>query len=415
MDRENASLIVIGSELTEGIIADKHGQLVSRELTALGYHMNQIVAIPDDGTVGHVLKALLKKNDIVIITGGLGPTSDDMTRSAVAEAAGKALVKDEAAFARLYKRVGERIWGANEKQAYFPEGFATLLNPNGTAEGFYGEAGDTLLFCLPGPPREMSPMFYDHVLPYLAALKGHHNRKRLEYSTYLIAEAKLEELTKEASPLINWGTRFQEYRISLYADGEEGEALKAIERLRAMCGADLIADGDITALGALTSLLRERKLTLSTAESCTGGLAAMLLTEEAGASTYFPGGVVSYSPDVKENVLGVRPETVESHGVVSLECAAEMAEGVRMKTHSDYALSITGVAGPDRSEGKEVGTVCFGFAGKDRGTETVMLHFSSWGRASVRRKSATAAFILMRAFIEGKGPLIDITTKWNYI
>ena len=101
MDRENASLIVIGSELTEGIIADKHGQLVSRELTALGYHMNQIVAIPDDGTVGHVLKALLKKNDIVIITGGLGPTSDDMTRSAVAEAAGKALVKDEAAFERL--------------------------------------------------------------------------------------------------------------------------------------------------------------------------------------------------------------------------------------------------------------------------------------------------------------------------
>ena len=410
-----ASLIVIGSELTRGIIQDKHTILVSHELSRMGIHFSESVVIPDDGTIREVLGALLRNNDIVLLTGGLGPTTDDMTRSAIAEAAGTELVRNEEAWSHLVETLKDRAYGANEKQAYFPEGFATLLNPNGTAEGFYGEAGDTLLFCLPGPPREMSPMFYDHVLPYLAALKGHHNRKRLEYSTYLVAEAKLEELTKEASPLINWGTRFQEYRISLYADGEEGEALKAIERLRAMCGPDLIADGDITALGALTSLLRERKLTLSTAESCTGGLAAMLLTEEAGASTYFPGGVVSYSPDVKENVLGVRPETVESHGVVSLECAAEMAEGVRMKTHSDYALSITGVAGPDKSEGKDVGTVCFGFAGKDRGTETVMLHFSSWGRASVRRKSATAAFILMRAFIEGKGPLIDITTKWNYI
>ncbi|MGN0907575.1 MAG: nicotinamide-nucleotide amidohydrolase family protein [Bullifex sp.] len=415
MDRETASLIVIGSELTEGIIADKHGMVVSRELTALGYHMNQLVAIPDDGTVGHVLKALLNKNDIVIITGGLGPTSDDMTRSAVAQAAGKSLVKDEAAFERLHARVGERIWGANEKQAYFPEGFATILNPNGTAEGFYGEAGNTLVFCLPGPPREMNPMFYDHVLPYLARLKGHHNRKRLEYSTYLIAEAKLEELTKKASGEICWGTRFQDYRISLYAEGDEEKSEKAVECLREMVGPCLIEYGDVTALGALTSLLRKEKLTISTAESCTGGLAAMLLTEESGASTYFPGSVVSYSPEVKENVLGVSRETVEKYGVVSEECAIEMAEGVRKRTRSDYALSITGVAGPDKSEGKDVGTVCFGFAGRNRKSESVTIHFSSWGRASVRRKSATASFILMKAFIEGKGSLIDITSMWNYI
>ena len=141
----------------------------------------------------------------------------------------------------------------------------------------------------------------------------------------------------------------------------------------------------------------------------------MLLTEEAGASTYFPGGIVSYSPDVKENVLGVSDETVEKYGVVSEECAIEMANGVLEKTGSDYALSVTGVAGPDKSEGKDVGTVCFGFAGKVREEESVTLHFSSWGRASVRRKSATAAFILMKAFIEGKGPLIDITSMWNYI
>lgn len=158
MNNTTASLIVIGSELTRGIISDKHGQLVSRELTKLGYHISQIVAIPDDGTIEQILHALLKSNDVIIITGGLGPTSDDMTRQAISDVAGRKLVKNEAAYSRLYKRVGERIHGANEKQAYFPEGFETILNPNGTAEGFYGYAGNTLLISLPGPPREMEPM-----------------------------------------------------------------------------------------------------------------------------------------------------------------------------------------------------------------------------------------------------------------
>ena len=196
--------------------------------------------------------------------------------------------------------------------------------------------------------------------------------------------------------------------------GASDETMQAIEDVRSICNEKCFLAGFSVVIKDTRDVM-DSELPLFVGLAILLALAAMLLTEEAGASTYFPGGVVSYSPDVKENVLGVRPETVESHGVVSLECAAEMAEGVRMKTHSDYALSITGVAGPDRSEGKDVGTVCFGFAGKDRGTETVMLHFSSWGRASVRRKSATAAFILMRAFIEGNGPLIDITTKWNYI
>ena len=415
MNNSTASLIVIGSELTRGIIADKHGQLVSKELTKIGYHISQIVAIPDDGTIEGVLNALIKKNDVIIITGGLGPTSDDMTRICVADVAGKKLVRDNGAYERLYKRVGERIHGANEKQALFPEGFKTILNPNGTAEGFYGYAGETLIISLPGPPREMEPMFRQNVIPYLASLTGHEYKPCIEYSTFLIAEAKLEELTKDVSSEVSWGTRFQDYRISLYAEGEKDLCEKSMEALQERCGKELIVPGDNTALSNLTNLLRKEGLTISAAESCTGGLCSMLLTEEAGSSIYFNGSVVSYAPEVKMGLLGVKNETIEKYGTVSTQCAIEMAEGALKKTGSDFAFSVTGVAGPDKSEGKAVGTVCFGFAGKNRESEALMLSFTSWGRASVRRKSATAAFILMRCFIEHKENLIDIISRWHYI
>ena len=175
-----------------------------------------------------------------------------------------------------------------------------------------------------------------------------------------------------------------------------------------------IVPGDTTALSSLTTLLREKGLTISTAESCTGGLCAMLLTEEAGSSCYFNGSVVSYAPEVKMGILGVKEDTINAFGTVSTQCALEMAEGVLNKTGSDFAFSVTGVAGPDKSEGKDVGTVCLGFAGKNRESQALMLNFTSWGRASIRRKSATAAFILMKCFIEQEN-LIDITQRWHYI
>jgi len=377
--------------------------------------MNQIVALPDDGTISEVLRALIKHNDVVIVTGGLGPTSDDMTRNAIAEVSGHPLLKNQAAWDTLYKRVGERIWGANEKQAYIPESFTTMPNPNGTAEGFYGYAGEVLIISLPGPPREMEPMFYSYVLPYLSSLKGHHSEQREEFSTYLIAEAKLEELTLKADPTLIWGTRFQDYKISLYVSGGSAERrAAAVSALRKECGDALIASGDHTALSSLrVSLLSEHK-TLSCAESCTGGMASMLLTDEAGSSDYFLGSVVSYSNEAKETMLNVSKDTIGKVGAVSEETAREMAEGALTDFSSDYAFSITGVAGPGESEHKKVGMVCFGFAGKDRMTQSVTLHFTSWGRASIRKKSCTAAFLMMKAFMDGSS-LLDIVSKWNYI
>lgn len=412
---KDVELIIIGTELSRGIIADQHCQLVSRELTHLGYHMRKMVIIPDDGTIVPVLREAVAESDVVIVTGGLGPTSDDMTRSAIAQVSGVPLVRNERCFETLYKRIGERIWGANEKQVMLPESFDILPNPNGTAEGFYGRSDEVLIIALPGPPREMRPMFYDYVLPLLAKEIGHDGIEREEYSTFLMAEAKLEELTEEADSELDWGTRFQDYRISLYVSkGDSEKRKRAIARLRELCGSELVASGDVTALDSLSTYLLERKLTIGTAESCTGGLCSMLLTSRPGSSAYFMGGVASYDNSVKERVLGVRKSTLEEKGAVSLETAREMAEGALELLSTDCALSITGVAGPACSDEKPVGLVCFGLAAKNRETECVRLRFTSSSRELIRRRSAVAAFILMKEFLEGKD-LVDMVTHWTYI
>ncbi len=409
----NASLIVIGTELTRGIIQDKHGALVSRELTNIGIHMSEIVAIPDDGTIKSVLNALMRNNDILIITGGLGPTSDDMTRSVIAEAAGVDLERDEECWRRLLTRIGDRAYGANEKQAMIPSGFTFIPNPNGTAPGFYGKADGTLIIALPGPPREMTPMFYDNVLPLLLNHLGKKEEERDEYSSFITAEAKLEELCEIADPTLNWGTRFQDYKISLYVSGKNKEARdNAIAKIRESVGRTRLIGGDVTALSLLVDKLKATNSTISCAESCTGGLAASLLTSIPGSSLYMMGSVTSYSPLIKEKVLGVKRETIASYGCVSKECALEMADGVRAINFSDYAFSITGVAGPDKSEGKNVGTLCFGFSGKDKESKSVLVAINSFGRDSVRRRATVIAFLLMRAYIDGD-ELDSIVDSWK--
>ena len=408
-----ASLIVIGSELTRGIIQDKHTILVSHELSRMGIHFSESVVIPDDGNIREVLGALLRNNDIVLLTGGLGPTTDDMTRSAIAEAAGTELVRNEEAWSHLVETLKDRAYGANEKQAFIPKGFNLIPNPFGTAPGFWGKVNDTLVVSMPGPPREMEPMFRSSVLPLLRKNLGIKEEERDEYSTFLISEAKLEELTRTADPSLDWGTRFQDYRISLYVSGgDKTKRQEAIKKLREMTGRERVVEGDKSALGILVEELKERGETISCAESCTGGLAASNLTSLPGSSSYMMGSVTSYFLSVKEKVLGVKKETLEEYGAVSEECALEMADGVRRVISSDWAFSITGVAGPDKSEGKEVGTVCLGFSGKDRESVAVTIHLFSFGRESIRRRSTAAAFILMKAFMQGED-IKDIVQGWT--
>ncbi len=410
---KTASLIVIGTELTRGIIEDKHTSVVAKELTHMGLHFSESILCPDDGTIKETLHYLLPHNDIIIVTGGLGPTSDDMTRASIAEEAGVKLEKNEKAWSFLLNKLGERAYGANEKQSLIPSGFTLIDNPNGTAPGFWGMIKNTLVVSLPGPPREMRPMFYSSVLPLFSSLFGLESDDRDEYSSFVLAEAKLEEETKLADSSLDWGTRFQDYKISLYVSGKtKNDRDCAIKKLEEIVGLHRLEKGDVSSLSLLIEDLKAKSLTISCAESCTGGLAASLLTSLPGSSCYMLGGVVSYSPLVKEKVLGVKESIVESFGVVSEECAREMADGVRRIISSDYSFSITGVAGPDKSENKEVGTVCFGFSGLGRESQTVTVSLPSWGRDSIRRRSVVIAFILMRAFINGED-IKSIVDTWK--
>ena len=409
----NASLVVIGTELTRGIIQDKHGILVSKELTAIGVHMNEIVAIPDDGSIKNILTSLMAANNILIITGGLGPTADDMTRIVIAEAAGVELNRREDCWKHLVERLGDRAYGANEKQALIPDGFEVIPNANGTAPGFYGMCHSTLIVALPGPPKEMSPMFYSYVLPLVSRHVGVKEAERDEYSSFITAEAKLEELCETADSTLEWGTRFQDYKISLYVSGGDREQRnRAIEKLREYVGLHRLEDGNTSALELLVNELVDKNLTIAAAESCTGGLASSLLTALPGSSRYMLGAVTAYSAAVKAHVLGVSSNTIDTFGCVSEACAAEMAAGALDLMSSDYAFSITGVAGPDKSEGKDVGTVCFGFAGRERESCSVTVHMNSWGRDSIRRRSSVIAFILMKAYISGEN-LNKIVDGWK--
>lgn len=421
MTYHSAALFIIGTELTRGVIADKHCQVLSSQLTQLGFRVDRMVLVPDDGTIAEVLEDCITHCDVVLLTGGLGPTSDDMTRSIVASLAKVPLVRDQQTFEQLYQRIGERIWGANEQQTMIPQGFEAIPNPFGTAAGFRGfiPSGNRQIACvaMPGPPREMDPMFFDQVLPWLAQLIGHDDFSRSEYSTFLIPEAKLEELCKSVTfKGLTWGTRFQDLKISLYLNGGSGEERTLMaDRLRGLVGPSLVVDGDVMPSALLTDLLLARNETISCAESCTAGFVAKLLTDQSGSSAWFYGGAVTYANEAKRELLGVSELTLENHGAVSEACVREMAEGMLTRSGTDWALAVSGIAGPDGgSKEKPVGTVWFGFAGKKRQTEAVCVHLSSWGRESVRRKASVVALILASRYIKGDC-LLDTVDKWQYI
>ncbi|MFA5570445.1 MAG: nicotinamide-nucleotide amidohydrolase family protein [Sphaerochaetaceae bacterium] len=415
------SLYIIGTELTRGIISDKHGQLLSKELTTLGYEINRMIMVPDDGSIAPLLQQCIKDTDIVILTGGLGPTSDDMTRQVVADIAQVPLVEDPEAYAMLYERIGERIHGANRRQVMIPQDFHPIPNPKGTACGFWGEFdshGKTVrCFALPGPPFEMHHMLYNYVLPQLSAFIGHQGEGRSEFSCFLTPESKLEEMCKEhARDGIVWGTRVQEHRISLYLNGAQNSSRSAMgEAISDSLGRGLLWEKDIEAVDLVVDILKENNLSISCAESCTGGYVGKLLTEQSGSSSYFWGSLVTYANEAKTKILSVKEETLHTYGAVSEQTAIEMARGALKLSGTDVAISITGIAGPDGgSDEKPVGTLCFGFASKSAPSTAVTLSFTTYGRSSVRRRGAVAALILSYFYVKGE-QLLDIIQTWQYI
>ena len=372
------TVLSIGDELLRGEIVDTNFAHIAARCYDIGLPVEAHHTAGDDTeAIAAALGELTASSDALIVTGGLGPTSDDLTAAAAAQACGMALERNEAALAHL-KAMAGRFGGdlppANEKQALIPAGAGLVPNPLGTACGFSVDLSGCRCFFLPGVPREMARMVDETVLPELLAL----NREPRVFRTRVFtvfgpSEAELGARLEGALPgrgdvTIAYCVSFPEILVKLRAAGGSEAAVEAAldaaaKVMRPLLGEDLVAEGDEGLDAALARLLRERGVTLSLAESCTGGLLASRITAVAGSSAYFLEGAVTYANVAKVRVLGVPEPLLAEKGAVSPETAEAMATGMRRAAGSDLALAVTGIAGPDGgTPDKPVGTVFIALA-----------------------------------------------------
>jgi nicotinamide-nucleotide amidase len=417
-----AVLISAGTELTEGIIQDSHVRFLAGELTALGFHVRRGVQVPDDrGLFRAELDRAAAEAKLVIITGGLGPTSDDLTREIVAEAAGVPLDFHQEAWDALVARfAGRTVSDTNRKQALAPRGFGLLPNPNGTAPGFHGDLGDTLVVALPGPPSELRPMFTASVVPLLGGrFPSAGDRGVLWGTALMVPESSLEEALRACAAVqgpgadgIRWGTRVDEDRIVFsLRGGPAGERSALMDRLIERLGRVRMRNGDTRPAQLLTDALLARRARLVVAESCTGGLVGKYLTDLPGSSRVFWGGILSYSNEAKTRLLGVGEALLSSEGAVSEPAARAMAEGALAVSGAEASVSITGIAGPEGgSPDKPVGTVWMAAAVKGSGCEARRFNFSG-SRDMIRRRSAVAVMLFAESRLLDR-EFLDTRGKW---
>ncbi len=382
----NIELINTGSELMLGFVLNTHQQWLCRQLADAGYDVARQTAIADTApAIQQIVREALGRADFIIVTGGLGPTSDDLTRDLIADLLGKKLRLDTAILAQLaafFAQRGRPMPKTTEVQAQVPEGSLVLPNPHGTAPGlamevwpnpFRADGKTSWLVMLPGPPREMRPMFTDHVLPMLRAkfpLETAFVCRTLR--TTGIGESIVEEkISGPLQPLTGQGLELGycahsgAVDVRLIARGADAQKLAAEGEaiIREQLGSHIFGTQDDQLHELIIRLLAERKETLVLAESCTGGYVANRLTDVPGASAVFLCGMVTYSNEAKQTLLGVRAETLAQHGAVSEATAREMANGARARFNADYALAITGIAGPTGgTTDKPVGTVFIALA-----------------------------------------------------
>ncbi|MCD1257745.1 competence/damage-inducible protein A [Paenibacillus athensensis] len=404
-----AEIIAVGTELLLGQIVNTNAQFLSRECAALGIDMYYQTVVGDNGErLLGALKLAASRADLVICTGGLGPTQDDLTKDVLAGYIGRPLVLHEPSMTKiseLFSSRGIPMVESNVRQALMPEGSEPLANTTGLAVGVAVTYEGTHFILLPGPPREMKPMFIDGAVPWLRSLMSGEvplYSKMLKFAG--IGESSLEHelidlIDGQSDPTIAPYAKEGEVTIRLTTrahTADEGERkLAATEaEIRRRVGAFLYAVEDVPLEAIIVRLLTERGWKLAAAESCTGGLLSDMLTAIPGSSAAYAGGVVCYTNAVKHQVLGVPLETLEgadAPGAVSAECAELLAQGVLRLTGSDAAVSITGVAGPASSEGKPVGLVYVGLARKGGSTQTFRLQLSG-NRETIKLRAARQAF-----------------------
>ncbi|HEX8672968.1 MAG TPA: competence/damage-inducible protein A [Longimicrobium sp.] len=376
----NAALLAIGDEIVAGLTTDTNSGFLAGELRAVGVEPVAVFAVTDDeDAIVRALERALEEAEIVVCTGGLGPTADDLTTACVARLAGVPMVMHEASLAHIegiFRARGIEMPANNRKQALIPEGATVIPNPTGTAPGIICpvERGGVTRFvaCLPGVPREMRRMARETLIPWAAARNPGRRFVSRVFSTFGLAESKLDELlvgvVDPAEARLAFRAAFPRVQARITVSGAPGDDLEgrldALEaRVRERLGTHVYAIGDEGMEETVGKLLKERGLTLAVAESCTGGLIGHRITDVPGSSAYFLLGVATYSNEAKERVLGVRADTLHEHGAVSTQTAEEMAEGVRRLAGADLGVSTTGIAGPGGgTEEKPVGTVCIAVA-----------------------------------------------------
>ena len=409
-----AELIAVGTELLLGNIANTDAQMISQGLSELGINVFYHTVVGDNPErVRQAVEIARHRADIIITTGGLGPTCDDLTKVALASAFGRELYFDERSAQRIRDRFAamERpITDNNYQQAMLPQGCTVLDNDWGTAPGVAFEAEGTHVIMLPGPPRECEMMFRHRAVPYLKRLSDGVIASRT-VKTFGIGESAAEDKLRDLMNSLHNPTLAPyakpsgtEMRITAHA-GTEEEALALIapveEKVKEILG-DVVIGVNVGSLEEVClALLKEKGLTLGTAESCTGGLVAKYMTDLPGSSAVFRGGVVSYTDEVKAGVLGVSRELLDRYGAVSPQVAEAMARGAKAALGSDIAVSVTGIAGPDTDDrGTPVGLVYLGLA---YGEQCHVREFRAGNvtRERVRRQSAQTALDLVRRYLTG--------------
>lgn len=406
-----AEILAVGTELLMGQIVNTNAQYISSKMpeAGVGVYYHSVVGDNPD-RLEDSLKLALERCDIVITTGGLGPTQDDLTKETISRVCGKKLVIHEESLNKIknyFSRLGRQMTPNNEKQAYMPEGCIVLKNNNGTAPGCIIEMGEKAVIMLPGPPVEMKPMFLDYVMPYFKN-KGAYSLESVILRVFGIGESAMETkimdlIDGQTNPTIATYAKEGEVTIRVTASVPMGQSaeqilMPVVNEIKRRTGENLYSDKDETLDSVAAGLLLENNITIATAESCTGGLISEMLTDVPGISKVFMGGAVTYSNEAKMEYLGVKEQTLKAYGAVSRETAAEMAEGIRKRLKTDIGISVTGIAGPGGgTDEKPVGLVYVGLSG-DGGTITKELRLSG-NRKKIRTITALNVFDLIRRHV----------------
>jgi nicotinamide-nucleotide amidase len=413
-----AEILAVGSELLDPLRRETNGAYITGRLRSVGVDVFARITVADDASwLEQAFRQALSRADVVIATGGLGPTSDDLTREAAARAAGRALHRDPGLLEALrerFARFGRVMAPVNAQQADLIEGAISLPNARGSAPGQYFDQGGRLVFLLPGPPGEMQPMFDGQVLPIVRERAG---GRALVTRVLKIASMGESDVEQIVAPLyktyenprttILGGAGQTELHLTGEGASEEEAAARVEELASGIHGllpGRIFSDDGRDLAEVVAALLSGRGKTLALAESCTGGLVAARLTAVPGSSAFFDRGYVTYSNRAKVELLGVDPQIIERHGAVSEETARAMAEGARRAAGTDLAVAITGIAGPTgATDDKPVGLVFLALAGD--GVDRVRRAQLPGERDRVRAQAAQAALEMIRRAVLGLAPV----------